>query len=96
MASLVNKALAEFLGVFIFFLAIFTKDGSNYAPVAIAVALFVAIYTFGGVSGGHFNFTVTMVKYIAGDVGTQQLLYYFVAQLLGGVGAFYVSKNINN
>lgn len=96
MAALLNRVIAEFLGVFIFFLAIFTNVSNTYAPLVISLALFLAICLFGGISGGHFNFTVSLVKYLAGEINMNQLGGYGLGQLLGGLAALYVSKNLTN
>jgi aquaporin Z len=84
------KFFAEMIGTFVFFLAIFAVG----QPLPVAVGLLLAIYVFGGVSGGHFNATVTATKFLSGDASFTQLVSYLVAQLAGGIGAYYVAKSV--
>jgi glycerol uptake facilitator protein len=61
--------------------------GGGLLIVALAhgLALAVAIYAFGGVSGGHFNPTVTVALAARGKFAWRQVPGYLVAQLLGGI-----------
>ena len=87
MASLMAESLLEMMGTFVFLLAVFI------APVSynIAIALFVAIILFGQITG-HFNFTISLVKYVQGAINGSQLASFGVAQLIGGVAALWVSQ----
>lgn len=94
MATLVQKVMAETLGVFVFFMAIFTATKPAWTPFAVALGLLVAVLIFGDVSGGHFNFTVTLTKLVEGSIGATEAAGYGLGQLLGGVMALYVAKNL--
>lgn len=83
-----NQVLAEFLGTFVFFSAIYMVG----KPIPIALALLVAIYIFGPISGGHFNSTVSITKYLAGEINDPQLIGYIIAQIIGGVMAVQLSQ----
>ena len=69
--------------------------GNNGGLAAIilgwAFAVFVAVYSLGGVSGGHFNPVVTISLATAGKFAWSLVPNYVFAQLLGAmVGAFIV------
>ena len=87
MASFLTESLLELMGTFVFLLAVFI------APVSynIAIALFVAIVLFGQITG-HFNFTISMVKFVQGSISGTQLAGFGLAQLIGGVAALWVSQ----
>ena len=90
MASLFVEALSELIGTCIFFLTIWGV-GQGYA---IAAGLFVAILIFGPVSGGHFNSAISLVKMITGEMAATQTGAYVIAQLIGGLLAVLISKNM--
>jgi len=94
--SLVAKCTAEFTGTF---LLVFTV-GCNvlgktavWTGVSIASVLMVAIYAFGGISGGNFNPAVSvaigMVKNMGGptDMEWKQVGIYCVVQIVAGIAA---------
>lgn len=56
------------------------------AALATAFALMTLIWTFGAVSGAHFNPCVTMVDTLLGNRPAREGVYYVGAQILGGVG----------
>ncbi|GAB3890500.1 MIP/aquaporin family protein [Kibdelosporangium lantanae] len=64
-----------------------TAGGGGLLIVALAhgLALAVAIYAFGGVSGGHFNPTVTLALAARGKFAWREVPGYLLSQLLGGV-----------
>ena len=90
MASLSNQLLAEALGVFVFFSCIYAVG----QPIPIALGLLVAIYIFGSVSGGHFNATVSVSKWLVNEINNTQLVGYLLAQMVGALAAVYVSKTV--
>jgi glycerol uptake facilitator-like aquaporin len=87
MASLLAESMLEMVGTFVFLLSVFI------APVSynIAIALFVAIILFGQITG-HFNFTISLAKYVQGAINGSQLASFGVAQFIGGVAALGVSQ----
>lgn len=85
-----KKYLVEFLGT-MFFLYVILTIGN---PLAIGMALVLAIMVGGKVSGGNFNPAVSLMMTMAGRLPVKELLPYVVAQLLGGVAALQLSKVI--
>ena len=85
-----QKYLVEFLGT-MFFLYVILTIGN---PLAIGMALVLAIMVGGKVSGGNFNPAVSLMMTMAGRLPIKELLPYIVAQLLGGVAALQLSKVI--
>lgn len=85
-----QKYLVEFLGT-MFFLYVILTIGN---PLAIGMALVLAIMVGGKVSGGNFNPAVSLMMTMAGRLPVKELLPYVVAQLLGGVTALQLSKVI--
>ena len=76
------------------FNALLSVSLSDLVPVALAFAfiLAVAIYAFGGVSGGHFNPAVTFGLTVARRFPIGEAPLYIVAQVLGGIaGAFLIA-----
>jgi glycerol uptake facilitator protein len=94
--TLVRRLLAELAGTTILCLfgigaavsvAAADAGGPGLLIVALAhgLALAVAIYAFGSVSGGHFNPTVTIALAARGRVSWREVPPYLIAQLAGGV-----------
>lgn len=83
MNALVKKVLAEFLGTFIFLLAIAgaSSSQSTLKQLSLALALGLAILTLGGISGGHFNPAVSIYFFARKELSFPELLAYVAAQL---------------
>jgi glycerol uptake facilitator-like aquaporin len=90
MADFNSQLIAEMLGSFVFLLAVFAVG----QPIPVAVGLLAAVYVFASVSGAHFNGTISVVKYLANELNSTQLAGYLLAQIVGGLAAFYVSKTV--
>lgn len=71
------KLVGEFIGTFVFLYAV-AKYGT---PLAVGLALALAIYFFGHMSGGHYNPAVTFMKFLKGGMSQTMFLQYAVAQL---------------
>jgi aquaporin Z len=71
------KLVGEFFGSFVILYAV-AKYGT---PLAIGLAVALALYFFGHMSGGHFNPAVTFAKFLKGGMSQQTFLKYVVAQL---------------
>src|SRR5690349_15930459 len=92
---LLRKALAELVGVFVFFFigigAIVANPnavpGSGLLIVAAAhgLALAIMISGLGAISGGHFNPAVTFGLFVGRQVDLRTLVVYWAAQLIGGI-----------
>lgn len=85
--------LVEFIGTFVFLSVILTcvkasDVGPGMTPLAIGLALAVVIYFGGGISDGHFNPAVSIMFGIS-DGKWERYSVYIVAQILGGIAAYY-------
>ena len=87
---MINKLLAEFLGT-MFFLYVILATGD---AVAIGLALMIAIFVLGKVSGGNFNPAVSVMLAMAGKLSMKDLAPYIVAQVLGGLAALELYKRV--
>jgi aquaporin Z len=90
-----RELLAEAVGTFILVFAgtgaimvnqisngVITHLGVSFVFGAVVTAL---IYTFGHISGAHFNPAVTLAFWRSGFLPTFKVLPYIIAQILGGV-----------
>jgi aquaporin Z len=68
--------------------------GTVGIALAFGLALFVAVAAVGRISGGHANPAVSIAFYIAKRLSLKDLGAYVAAQLLGGVVAAVVVKQI--
>jgi aquaporin Z len=90
----VQRLAAEMLGtftlVFVASLGILGAVGSGDAVVVtialgFGLALLAGLYAFGEISGGHFNPAVSLGMTLSGRLSPQDLVGYWVAQLVGAV-----------
>lgn len=90
----VAPLLGEFLGTGLLALVALvlseTTAVSYFIGTSVALALGVAYLMFSGISGGHFNPAVTFGMWTARRVSTLRTVAYIVAQLLGGLGAWWL------
>jgi aquaporin Z len=87
---MMNKFVVEFLGT-MFFLYVILASGN---PLAIGLALAVAIMVGGKISGGNFNPAVSVMMAAAGKLNKADLLPYIVAQVAGGLAALELHKKM--
>jgi len=87
---MMNKFVVEFLGT-MFFLYVILASGN---PLAIGLALVVAILVGGKISGGNFNPAVSVMMTAAGKLNKNDLLPYIVAQVAGGLAALELHKKM--
>ena len=93
-----REIYAEFIGTFILVFAITASivgsvqltggfGAFNLLPVALTAGLTLAvlIYSFGAVSGGHFNPAVTIALTWLGKFPKAKSIPYIIAQILGAV-----------
>ena len=85
-----NKFVVEFLGT-MFFLYVILASGN---PLAIGLALVVAILVGDKISGGNFNPAVSVMMTAAGKLKKDDLLPYIVAQVAGGLAALELHKKL--
>lgn len=98
-----SAAVAEFVGTFFLCFAGIAAIlggtaavGSNIGLVGIALAhglaLSVAVATFGGVSGAHFNPAVTVGMLATGRIAAPNAAVYVIAQLAGATAAALICR----
>lgn len=95
--SLVSRLIAEVFGTFVLVFgvigtALYAGSNVGFLGVAIAVglAVLVAAYAVGHISGGHFNPAVSFGAAAAGRMRWADLAPYIIAQILGGLLATLV------
>ncbi|MDE0233152.1 MAG: aquaporin [bacterium] len=82
--------IAELIGTFILVsigsLAALSSDG-NLLIVAFGfgLALMIALYSVGHISGGHFNPAVSLAMRLGGSLSTTDMIGYWVAQVVGAI-----------
>ena len=84
-----QKLVEEFLGT-VFFLYVILAVGH---PLAIGLALAVAIMVGGKISGGHFNPAVSLMMVGANKLKMNEAAPYILAQVAGGFVALELHKN---
>jgi len=80
--------VTEFIGTFVF-LAVILTTGQAF-PIGLALA--VAIYFGGSISGGHFNPAVSTMMLAKGAITVNTWIAYVIAQVLGGLLALLFYK----
>jgi aquaporin Z len=90
--SLVSRLVAEVFGTFVLVFgvigtALFATGDVKILSIAIAVglAVLVAAYAVGHISGGHFNPAVSLGAAAAGRMRWADVVPYVIAQILGGL-----------
>jgi aquaporin Z len=90
----IQRYVVEFIGTFFLVLTIGLSvlGGVVPAPLAIAAALTVMIYSGGHLSGAHFNPAVTVAVFLRGKLKAADVIPYWAAQLIGAtLAAFTVT-----
>eukprot|EP00416_Gambierdiscus_australes_P019506 CAMPEP_0171063456 /NCGR_PEP_ID=MMETSP0766_2-20121228/5666_1 /TAXON_ID=439317 /ORGANISM="Gambierdiscus australes, Strain CAWD 149" /LENGTH=463 /DNA_ID=CAMNT_0011519363 /DNA_START=83 /DNA_END=1474 /DNA_ORIENTATION=- len=94
MSALADRAaqlLAEFVGTFMLVLTVgcntLSKSPAAWAPTSIACTLMVMIYSFGHVSGGHLNPSVSLAAALARKQPMHVAAAYIIVQIMAGVCA---------
>lgn len=95
--TLLQQCLAELIGTF---LLVFFGLGAVHAAVLLGaqsglwqvaivwgVAIMLAIYTVGGISGAHINPAMTLAFFVYGRCAPRQVIPYLVSQLAGAIAA---------
>jgi aquaporin Z len=100
--SLLARLGAELAGTFILVLlgvgaALFSSLGTNgtlTVGLSFGVAVIIAAFAFGSVSGAHLNPAVTVGVWLSGRLPGRDVVPYILAQVVGGAlagGALFVS-----
>ena len=92
---MMHKAVAEIIGTFTM---IFVGGGviilterypqivpSFIVPIAWGLTIAIMIFTFGHVSGAHFNPAVTLVFAVSKRLPASEIFLYWGSQLVGGL-----------
>ena len=81
---MLHKYFVELLGTMFLSFVIFATG--NY--LAIGAALSVAVLLGGVISGGSFNPAITISLFYAGKLGTNDVIPYILAEIVGGIAGF--------
>ncbi|MFV0457934.1 MAG: MIP/aquaporin family protein [Actinomycetales bacterium] len=92
----IRRYLTELIGTFflVFTVGCTVLLTSSLAPVAIGSVLMVMIFAGGHISGGHFNPAVTLGVWLRGRIGAEDVVPYWVAQLLGATVAAFAAAYV--
>ncbi|MDX8367355.1 aquaporin [Cytobacillus sp. IB215665] len=91
-----KKLISEYLGTYFLVFAgtgaiIINSITNSLTHIGIAITfglvVMALIYTFGHVSGAHFNPAVTTAFIVNGDIELREGLYYIIIQFLAGISA---------
>jgi glycerol uptake facilitator-like aquaporin len=84
-----SEVVAEFLGTFLFVLTIPLSELGigTLAPIPIGFMLMAMVFTFGYISGGHFNPAVTFASVLTGHTSTPKFIRYTIGQVLAAIAA---------
>ena len=85
-----TKYLVEFLGTLLLSYTIFATK--NWLLIGLALA--VAVFLGGKVSGGAFNPAVAFSFFYAGQLSSTDLIYYVIAEVLGALAGFEIFKRL--
>ncbi len=90
--SLVSRLTAEVFGTFVLVFGVIgtalyagENVGNLGVSIAVGLAVLVAAYAVGHISGGHFNPAVSIGAAAAGRMRWADVAPYIIAQLLGGL-----------
>jgi len=89
--NILKASLVEFVGTF-FFLYVILATG-NF--LAIGAALSLCIFLGAKLSGANFNPAVTVMMVVAKKQKMNTLLPYIIAQVLGGLTALFIYKQVS-
>ena len=96
MNASLKKVIAEFIGTFVFLLAVAgaTSSGSPLKQISIALVYGLLILTLGGISGGFFNPAVSLYLFAKRELSFGILLSFIAAQLLGAFFGMVVGLSL--
>lgn len=84
-----SQLVGEFLGTFLFVLTITlaTIGIGSLAPLAIGFMLMAMVFTFGYITGGHFNPAITWATVVTGHTSFSKFVSYAIVQVLAAIFA---------
>jgi aquaporin Z len=85
--ALQRKLVVELIGTFflVFTIGLAVANAGDLAPLAIGAALMVMVFAGGHVSGAHYNPAVSLAVFMRGKMEQQELIPYWVAQVIGAI-----------
>jgi glycerol uptake facilitator-like aquaporin len=90
------RATAEFLGTFVFISIILnTAEMGVTSPIGAGIGLMAAVFLVSKFSKAHLNPAVTLMSWFNKDTATEDAAVHVIAQLLGGIAAWWVAKELN-
>lgn len=80
-----SQLLAEFIGTFLFVLTIplASLGVGTLSPIPIGFMLAAMCFTFGYISGAHFNPAISFAAFINRKLTLRRMVFYIIVQLLG-------------
>jgi aquaporin Z len=81
------EAIGTFFLVLTVGMTVISPPPGVLAPLAIGSALMVMVYAGGHISGGHYNPAVSLAVLLRGRSTVNELLSYWVAQIVGAIVA---------
>ncbi|KAH9600592.1 Major intrinsic protein [Trypanosoma melophagium] len=87
-----SAVIVEFIGTFLLVLTVplSTMNNAEMSPFSVGFMLMSLVFSFGYMSGGHMNPMVSFAVFLSSaNFGKSRLLFYFIAQMLGGVAAAF-------
>ncbi|MFN3978915.1 MAG: aquaporin [Caldilinea sp.] len=93
------KYVMEFIGTFFLVFTVVTAAVGGwaplgFAPLAIGSVLMVMIFAGGHISGGHYNPAVSLAVFVRGKLPMNDLIVYWVVQLVAGVVAALLASSL--
>ncbi|MFN3330901.1 MAG: aquaporin [Caldilinea sp.] len=93
------KYVMEFIGTFFLVFTVVTAAVGGwaplgFAPLAIGSVLMVMIFAGGHISGGHYNPAVSLAVFVRGKLPMNDLIIYWVVQLVAGVVAALLASSL--
>lgn len=85
----VSELVAEFMGTFLFVLTIpLASIGmGSLAPIPIGFMLMAMVFSFGYISGGHFNPAVTFATVLSKNTDVPKFIRYMIVQVSAAIFA---------
>jgi len=81
----------EYIGAFLFILFVLASHGN---PILVGSALALVLYLIRDYSHAHLNPVVSLTMVLNGTMLTSSLAGYILAQLLGGISAYYAYSSL--
>lgn len=85
LSEFLSQLVAEFVGTFLFVLTIplASLGVGTLAPIGIGFMLASMCFTFGYISGAHFNPAISFAVFINRKMSLRRTIFYMLAQLAG-------------